>query len=141
MTQEYKYKGSFKDGLFEGEGRLTYHHGNTYEGGFKEGKFEGKGLLVFQNGNTYEGGFLAGKYSGEGKYSYPGGTIVIGTYKKGKRVRGQKLRCIQIPSPSDPSTNERRSVNSRWDTVGTPKRWFEGSVERSKIRGSGILEL
>ncbi len=41
-----KYKGQFKDGLFDGYGKMTYTDGGSYEGDFKAGERHGKGIFL-----------------------------------------------------------------------------------------------
>ena len=52
------YVGTFKNGLFDGKGQLTYS-GNVYNGNFCEGKKKGEGLIIFENGDKYEVGRVA----------------------------------------------------------------------------------
>lgn len=43
---DYRYRGSLRDGFFHGEGVLEYSNGITYSGKFHEGKFSGLGKLT-----------------------------------------------------------------------------------------------
>ena len=49
-----KYEGYFQDGLFEGEGTITWRDGYKYAGSFKRGLFNGFGRLTrTQHGFEY----------------------------------------------------------------------------------------
>ncbi|MBQ4035094.1 MAG: hypothetical protein II623_06505, partial [Paludibacteraceae bacterium] len=54
------YDGTFKDGLFEGKGTITYKSGAKYTGDFKLGKREGKGTYTYPTGDIYTGDFKNG---------------------------------------------------------------------------------
>lgn len=55
------YIGSFKDGLFHGDGFLKFSDGTYYQGSFKKGLFDGQGKIVHPDGKFYEVIFKKGK--------------------------------------------------------------------------------
>jgi ABC-type iron transport system FetAB ATPase subunit len=50
-----KYVGMFKNGMYDGRGRLILHKGDYYEGDFKENKANGFGKYVNSKGEIYIG--------------------------------------------------------------------------------------
>ena len=105
---EYRYKGDFKDDLWDGQGELeNFLTGDIYIGHFDKGDITGKGKIKWKDGETYEGTFLKGikhgkgvhkwpdksRYKGEyingiregkGEYKWPDGRIFKGLFKNGK---------------------------------------------------------
>jgi hypothetical protein len=55
------YIGSFKDGLFHGDGFLKFSDGAYYQGSFKKGLFDGNGKIVHPDGKSYDVIFQKGK--------------------------------------------------------------------------------
>lgn len=63
------YKGYFKSGLFEGQGRLEDFSNNiTFEGEYYDGKRKGFGRFTdLKTGDIYEGNWLEDMKEGKGK--------------------------------------------------------------------------
>ncbi|MBL10100.1 MAG: hypothetical protein CL402_06230 [Acidiferrobacteraceae bacterium] len=69
-----EYVGEFKDGLFHGQGTMSYANatlssgikGSKYVGEFKDGLFHGHGTLVLTDGTQYTGDWKEGKRHGHG---------------------------------------------------------------------------
>jgi len=55
------YIGSFKEGLFHGNGFLKFSDGAYYEGSFKKGLLDGSGKIVNSDGQSHEVFFQKGK--------------------------------------------------------------------------------
>jgi hypothetical protein len=49
------YEGYWKDGKFNGKGRLVWYKNRLYEGQWKDGIKEGRGVFHYQNGDKYDG--------------------------------------------------------------------------------------
>lgn len=101
--------GNTKDGLPEGECKVTHRDGTIYKGNFVNGKLEGKngyfknrdlfvyngefrngvfngyGEVKWTNGDSYKGNFLNGLFHGEGRYTFKDGKVFVGNYKNGKK--------------------------------------------------------
>jgi len=60
-----KYKGSWKNNLFHGCGKLNFGNNGKYEGEFENGEPHGKGIYKFGN-FVYDGEFRDGTFNGEG---------------------------------------------------------------------------
>ena len=99
------YTGFVVNGIYEGQGKMTYANGETYEGDWRLGKRNGKGILRYKNGkikydgewkedkrhgygssygiigNRYEGFFSNDKNFGKGTYYNSNGdsTVAIST--------------------------------------------------------------
>ncbi len=93
-----KYIGSFENGKFNGQGKLTYSNGDTYEGEFKDNKKHGKGTLLLDSvGESYRGQFEDDMISGEGELSYPGGDRYQGQFQQNKKHgRGRYFRAVGV---------------------------------------------
>lgn len=74
------YKGSFKNGLSHGKGKLTSADGMVYEGDFAFDFQHGKGTLQWPDGHVYTGDFVRGVRAGKGKLVKPNGNIYEGEY-------------------------------------------------------------
>ena len=80
-----KYVGMFKNGMFEGRGRLILHKGDYYEGEFVENKANGLGKYVNAKGEIYNGSWVDDKQEGEGELILKDGSIYQGEFKNGKK--------------------------------------------------------
>ncbi|MFM2194865.1 MAG: hypothetical protein RL092_465 [Bacteroidota bacterium] len=93
-----KITGSFSNGLVEGKAKALLVSGNVYEGNFKNGLFHGQGILTYIDGSIaegkkgvaqiaypyYEGNFEQGKKSGIGQFYYLNGEKLDGNWKDDK---------------------------------------------------------
>lgn len=111
------YKGSFRKGKFDGQGKLTdkksgdYRvgkwqagkfvegevkitkgkHFTFYEGGFKNGAPNGKGEFTDLLGNRYKGEYESGKKQGKGELKKMDGSIFSGIFKNDEFIRGRAI--------------------------------------------------
>ena len=63
------YKGEYKNGLFHGQGKLTYSD-NVYNGSFVAGKKSGFGYIHYNNGSSYIGNWKYDNFHGDGVLHY-----------------------------------------------------------------------
>lgn len=101
------YEGCWKDGQFEGHGRLVYANDDVYTGDFVAGQRHGTGTYQWINGRTYTGAWRHNQRSGRGLYTYPSvsstsehmdtssgqhnrQTSTLGDYYEGEFVLGQR---------------------------------------------------
>jgi hypothetical protein len=77
----FKYKGNFKNGQPNGQGKLTISDGTVIEGNFENGKSNGKGKKTIPDGTVYEGNFKDNEYNGQGKLTEADGTVYEGIFK------------------------------------------------------------
>lgn len=68
----FTYVGEMQNGLYHGEGTLTYPGQPTYVGTFENGQMHGHGVLTYPNGNTHTGEFRYGFKHGQGRFVMPG---------------------------------------------------------------------
>ena len=74
------YKGRFRDGHQDGEGKLTNPDSSySYEGQWKKGLPHGKGKEIIGN-NVYEGNFINGEKNGKGLQQYGDGSHYEGEF-------------------------------------------------------------
>jgi hypothetical protein len=50
-----EYIGGYKDGLFEGQGKMIFPDGDQIEGTFRKGELHGQCLLIYANGGSFSG--------------------------------------------------------------------------------------
>lgn len=78
--------GEYKNGLPNGYGEQIYYtHGGKYSGTFKDGLKEGKGTLTFPNGETYTGDWVSDIRHGNGKMKYADGVEYEGEFQNNQR--------------------------------------------------------
>ena len=81
-----RYEGEMKDGLYEGQGKLTYADKARYEGEFKAGEGDGKGTYVFPSGARLISEFREGRPQGHGMYVWTNGDRYIGDFRDNQRT-------------------------------------------------------
>lgn len=77
-TDEYKYNGEFKNGLFDGYGILDHTYGFTYKGYYRKGRKHGDGVLQYTNGSLERGCYKLGTVY------YPNISVYKGTWENNK---------------------------------------------------------
>ena len=81
-TNNIKYEGYFKDGLFHISGTLTDKvRKYKYVGSFNLGNKEGFGKIIFDDGKYFEGMFLNNSANGIGYMEYSDGEVYVGEFK------------------------------------------------------------
>lgn len=76
MGDKLIYRGSFKDGFYDGLGELiNTEEGTKYTGDWKKGLMHGKGRFEWKNGNSYKGHYKDNIKEGEGEFRWTDGTI------------------------------------------------------------------
>lgn len=63
------YQGDIENGLFQGDGEISYPDGASYKGQFVKGMYGGKGKYTFADGSVYSGDFVNGSASGRIVYT------------------------------------------------------------------------
>lgn len=84
------YKGQWRNGLMDGEGRLSLPNGDQYVGGFAGGRLHGAGVYVDATGTIYEGAFVAGLRDGAGLVRRPDGGVYRASWKAGRELPGTR---------------------------------------------------
>ncbi|GMI21647.1 hypothetical protein TeGR_g8081 [Tetraparma gracilis] len=90
-VEKAKFVGTYKDGIREGSGSMTYPNGDSYEGEWKNGQMEGEGTYMYKtSGDVYSGTFVGGKKHGAGLYEFGKDKSVIkGTWEAGQVTEGE----------------------------------------------------
>lgn len=84
------YKGHCKEGVRQGQGKLTYQKNGMeieYVGEWEDNKPHGKGKEIMKKEGreyTYDGDFEDGLKEGEGKYTWPNGSYYTGKWHEDK---------------------------------------------------------
>ena len=83
LSNDFKYKGSWKKGRFHGNGTLKYKNGSLYRGSFLNGAKNGYGTFISISGFEYHGQWYKGKQTGKGQAHYKNGDIYTGYFLDG----------------------------------------------------------
>lgn len=75
------YKGSFKNGCWNGIGQLIFKNGDIMEGEFVNNCLEGYGKKVFADGSNYKGNFVKSRFNGYGVLTHSNGIVYSGEFK------------------------------------------------------------
>jgi hypothetical protein len=81
------YSGEWKDGIFEGEGRIVLANGHRYTGGFEKGGIEGRGVYTFPDGQVLDGEFMD-ELIVRGTHISPGDFTFQGAFVNGQMRNG-----------------------------------------------------
>lgn len=155
-NETYTYKGNFKDGFFNGNGKITYSNGISYEGEFQNSLYHGKGIFFDEDGSRYEGEFKDNYYNGEGTftsetYTYEGnfkdgylngkGTITysVGISYKGQFKKGQ-YHGKGIFIDEDGSRYEGEFKDNYYHGEGRyshNETWYKGDFKEGELAGEG----
>jgi len=81
-----QYNGSFRDGVYHGNGSWYGQDGHSYQGQFNHGQANGQGVWTTKKGERIEGQFLNHTVHGEAVWSYP--SLGEGWRMKGEFKRG-----------------------------------------------------
>jgi len=142
-------KGLFKDDKLNGLGEVQNGR-QLKKGTFINGLLEGEGFLKYESGNIYTGNFLKGSPNGKGRLTYP-----AGGFKQGNWLNGECIDCqSRITKSSDAidlipddfggfnvSVNfeGQLTINMMFDTgahlVLLKKEHFESLLAEGKIKG------
>ena len=138
FSKQLKYRGAWKNNLFNGKGTLIYSNGSTYTGHFFEGAKNGHGHYISSEGFEYIGDWIGGKQTGHAQISYKNGDLYTGRVKDGLRHgRGEFFQVV---------TN--RNCKGLWSKdvlkenieITDPHWTFKGSFEIAAGTGKGILQ-
>lgn len=86
--KDYQYTGQILNDHPEGKGKMTYSNGNTYKGTFKDGNFDGKGTFTHGKDKwSYTGEFKKAKPDGEGQLTLADGKTEKVKFEMGVLVK------------------------------------------------------
>ena len=136
-SDDLNYKGSWRNGRFNGKGCLKYKNGNVYNGYFKDGAKHGYGSLISKNGYEQQGNWLRGCQTGEGRAHYKNGDIYTGSFLNGVRNGFGQLFTVK----------DNRNYEGYWggdNLVGDVRisstSWtFKGKFTHSNLSASGKM--
>ena len=133
-----KYVGMFKNGMFEGRGRLILHKGDYYEGEFVQNKANGFGKYVNAKGEIYNGYWVNDKQEGQGELILKDGSIYQGQFKDGKKNGKGKITW------RDNSYYEGDFVNNYYEGYGVyimvnKRKGYLGQWKEGKMHGYGVF--
>ena len=132
-----KYVGFYKNGMFEGRGRLILRKGDYYEGEFKQNKANGFGKFVNIKGEIYIGNWLDDKQEGEGELILKDGSRYNGQFKNGLKNGKGKIAW------NDCSYYEGDFVNNYFDGYGVymmrNRKAYIGEWRNGQMNGFGIF--
>jgi len=83
-TDSGTYAGGMLDGLYQGQGTMTWSDGGIYEGRWEGGRQNGKGTMTWPDGRVYEGEWADDRQNGHGTMAWPDGTTYEGRWENGQ---------------------------------------------------------
>ena len=132
-----KYVGLFKNGMYDGRGRLIFRKGDYYEGEFKDNKANGFGKYVNIKGDIYIGNWVNDQQEGKGELILKNGSMYTGYFKNG--MENGKGKIIW----PDSSFYEGDFVNNSFDGYGIymmrNKKNYIGQWKKGQMNGFGIF--
>ena len=132
-----KYVGLFKNGMYDGRGRIIFRNGDYFEGEFKNNKANGFGKYVNVNGEIYLGNWVNDKQEGNGELILKNGSRYIGEFKNG--MENGKGKIIW----NDSSYYEGDFVNNYFEGYGIymkrNKKNYIGQWKMGQMEGFGIF--
>ena len=132
-----KYVGLFKNGMYDGRGRLIFRKGDYFEGEFKNNKANGFGKYVNINGEIYIGNWVNDKQEGKGELILKNGSRYIGEFKNG--MENGKGKIIW----NDSSFYEGDFVDNNFEGYGIymmrNKKNYIGQWKMGQMNGFGIF--
>ena len=132
-----KYVGFYKNGMFEGRGRLILNKGDYYEGEFKQSKANGFGKYVNTKGEIYIGNWVDNKQEGEGELILKDGSRYNGHFKNGMKNGKGKIAW------NDSSYYEGEFVNNYFEGYGVymmrNRKTYIGQWKKGQMNGLGIF--
>lgn len=105
ISDEFIYKGEFKEDLFHGYGSLKYSDGREYNGEFRNGEINGKGAMQFEDLSIYNGQWRNGRMHGLGTFSTSKGDQWTGLWNNG--ISHCPIYPQRIPDETDDAEEER----------------------------------
>jgi len=79
------YEGEYRGDVKNGNGTFTYSSGDKYTGQFVNDQRQGSGSLILRNGDRYIGEFRDNGINGKGTMNYTNGNKYTGEFKNGLR--------------------------------------------------------
>merc|ERR1719221_2471598 len=83
-----QYSGQWCNDQRNGQGRQTWQDGRVFEGQFKDGKFDGHGRMEWHMPTglmVYEGQYVDDLKHGSGRYVWPDNRVYDGQWQRGQR--------------------------------------------------------
>ena len=132
-----KYVGLFKNGQYEGRGRIIFRKGDYFEGEFQHNKANGFGKYVNVKGEIYIGNWVDDKQNGKGELILKNGSRYTGDFKNG--MENGKGKIVW----PDSSFYEGDFVNNCFDGYGIymmgNRKSYIGEWKKGQMNGFGIF--
>ena len=133
------YKGSFKEGKFNGQGTLVVKDKYKYTGSFKDGQIDGKGMFTYSDGNVYTGEMQKGNIEGTGTLVYKDGKKTTGIWKGNKLWSGTGFFIYGDKESYYGEVNENKPDGQGVYTYANGKK-FTGTFSKGEtMSGKGYL--
>lgn len=86
---ESTYEGEYKNGVREGQGKITYSDGTIQTGKFLNGHMIGEGVMIYEDGSKYSGNFINYSQHGIGTLDFADGDKMIGFFVSDELYTGK----------------------------------------------------
>lgn len=136
-------EGQFRNGLLDGQGKITRSNGTILEGQFQDGQLNGRGKISKSDGRTWEGLFRNGKplFTEPGKtglFEGEGNFVFLGTRFEGQFKEGQLNGRGLITEPN--GTTYEGQFNDNLLNGPGKIRYSDGTLEEGVFNNGFLAE-
>lgn len=137
---------SYPRGVYEGQMRKSYRHGQgvfiwtdstKYEGQWRYDLMHGHGKISWPNGAYYSGGWREGRKNGHGTFVWPNGDTYTGNWKTGKQSGKGELKYAD--GTVYEGTFKDGKIEGRGVKIWPNGQRYEGEFRRGKMHGEGFI--
>lgn len=105
------YVGEYRDGMFHGQGKVTYRNSDSYIGEFKQDAPHGYGTFLRFDGSKHVGEFVRGQVNGRGtEYGADGSVLRSGLWEHSVFVGPESQKAVAASSVQTAPTVEDQKV-------------------------------
>ena len=135
IPQGDKYEGEIKNKKPNGKGKYYSSSGQIREGNFKDGLLNGQGKISYPNGTEYSGNFINDKLNGTGKYIIPNKESYEGEFKNGLKDGSGILKVNGVGIYTGNFIQDYLEGKGKFE--GEDKTIYEGEFSKGIIQGKG----
>ncbi|CAF1537867.1 unnamed protein product, partial [Didymodactylos carnosus] len=133
-----KFEGEFRNGKFNGRGKLVYRGGDVYVGQWKDDKRHGVGKMNWTDGRLYEGGWINNAEEGYGVKKWKRGSRYEGAWVNGKRIGEGVYTDADGDRYEGTWVGDKKEGNGIFTSPGKGR--YEGEFKNGTFHGRGTRQ-